>query len=89
MSKDGSVLCRSAILNNSDSLMFKWCVGHVIQQQGGVVSSVEDERVQELLRRVNVLDMDSVFTPHKEPLIPPRYRLMTRDQLDKVRPVSD
>lgn len=46
---------------------------------------MEDERVQELLGRVNGMDMDVVFTPRKEPLVPPRYRLMTRDQLNKVR----
>lgn len=47
--------------------------------------SVEDERVQELLSRVSGMDMDVVFAPRKEPLIPPRYQLMTRDQLDKVK----
>ena len=46
--------------------------------------SVEDERVQELLGRVNGMDMDVVFSPRKEPLVPPRYQLMTRDQLHKV-----
>ena len=46
--------------------------------------SVDDERVQELLKRVCGMDMDVVFTPRKEPLIPPRYQLMTRDQLNEV-----
>ena len=46
--------------------------------------SVEDERVRELLGRVNGMDMDVVFAPRKEPLVPPLYRLMTRDQLNKV-----
>ena len=54
-------------------------------QGGGAAVSVEDERVQELLGRVNVLDMDIVFGPRKEPLVPPRYRLMTRDELNAVR----
>ena len=45
---------------------------------------VEDDRVQELLRRVSGMDMDVVFAPRKEPLTPPRYQLMTRDQLNKV-----
>ena len=40
--------------------------------------------VRELLGRVNGMDMDVVFVPRKEPLVPPRYRLMTRDQLHKV-----
>ena len=46
--------------------------------------SVDDERVQELLSRVCGMDMDVVFAPRKEPLIPPRYQLMTRDQLQEV-----
>ena len=45
---------------------------------------MEDERVRELLGRVNGIDMDVVFAPRKEPLVQPRYRLMTRDQLHKV-----
>ena len=50
--------------------------------QGAVAGvSVEDERVRELLGRVNGIDMDVVFAARKEPLVPPRYRLMTRDQL--------
>ena len=52
------------------------------QQQGAV--GVEDERVKELLGRVNGMDMDVVFSPRKEPLVPPRYQLMTRDQLTKA-----
>ena len=47
--------------------------------------NVEDERVQELLGRINGMDMEIVFAPRKEPLVPPRYRLMTRDELDKVQ----
>lgn len=45
---------------------------------------MEDERVQELLSRVSGMDMDVVFAPRKEPLIPPRYKLMTREQLNEV-----
>jgi small subunit ribosomal protein S22 len=30
------------------------------------------------------MDMDVVFAPRKEPLIPPRYQLMTRDQLQEA-----
>ena len=56
-----------------------WCVCKLCQ--GAVAGvSVEDERVRELLGRVNGIDMDVVFAPRKEPLVPPRYRLMTRDQ---------
>ena len=50
--------------------------------------SVDDERVQELLKRVNQIDMDVVFAPRKEPLVPPRYRLMTRKQLNEVLTVT-
>ena len=50
--------------------------------------SVDDERVQELLGRVCGMDMDVVFTPRKEPLIPPRYQLMTKDQLNEVIIIS-
>ena len=45
---------------------------------------MEDERVQELLSRVSGMDMDVVFAPRKESLIPPRYQLMNRDELNKV-----
>ena len=46
--------------------------------------SVEDERVQELLGRMSGMDMDVVFAPRRESLIPPRYKTMTRDELKEV-----
>ena len=49
-------------------------------------ADVNDERVQELLRRISGMDMDVVFAPRKEPLTPPHYKLMTREQLKKVFP---
>lgn len=45
---------------------------------------MDDERVCELLSRVSGMDMDVIFSPRKEPLIPPHYQLMTRDQLKEV-----
>lgn len=46
--------------------------------------SVDDERVRELLSRVSGTDLDVIFAPRKEPLTPPHYQLMTKDQLKKV-----
>lgn len=46
--------------------------------------SVGDERVQGLLSQLTGLDLDKVFSPRKEPLRPPTYKLMTLDELEKV-----
>ena len=44
--------------------------------------------MQELLSKVNGMDLDVVFAPRKEPLIPPRYQLMNRDQLKEVSSIQ-
>lgn len=49
-----------------------------------VAVSVDDERVRELLSRVSGTDLDVIFAPRKEPLTPPHYQLMTKDQLKEV-----
>lgn len=54
---------------------------------GGVRSlqvSVDDSRVQELLRRMTGMDLDRVFVSRREPLALPRYKLMNEQQLKKV-----
>ena len=40
--------------------------------------------MQELLRKMCGMDLDVVFAPRKEPLTPPHYKLITRDQLKQV-----
>ena len=45
---------------------------------------VTDPRVQELLGRMTGVDLDRVFAKRLEPLVLPRYRLLTQEQLDKV-----
>lgn len=46
--------------------------------------SVNDELVQELLSQLTGMEFDKVFSPRKEPLQPPAYRLVTMDDLEKV-----
>jgi hypothetical protein len=46
--------------------------------------TVQDERVQSLLTQLTGLDLDKVFTARREPLLPPTYKLLTREQLEKV-----
>ena len=46
--------------------------------------SVQDERVQSLLTQLTGMDLDKVFAARKEPLRPPTYKLLTREQLEKV-----
>lgn len=43
-----------------------------------------DERVQELMLRMTGMDFDKVFAPRKEPLLLPKYKLMTLEELEKV-----
>lgn len=45
---------------------------------------VEDERVQQILRRVTGMDFDRVFATQKEDLTLPRYRLLSEEQLKQV-----
>ena len=50
--------------------------------------SADDERVQELMRQLTGLDLDKVFSPRREPLQPPIYKLMTLNELEKVLPID-
>lgn len=62
--------------------LYSYCHVHSEWVQDAV--SVDDERVRELLSRVSGTDLDVIFAPRKEPLTPPHYQLMTRDQLKEV-----
>ena len=46
--------------------------------------SVQDERVQALLSQLTGMDLDKVFAARKEPLMPPTYKLLTLEELEKV-----
>ena len=51
---------------------------------GQVSVCPDDSRVQELILRMTGMDFDKVFTPHREPLSLPKYKLMTLEELKKV-----
>lgn len=64
-------------------LVGKWLSGRRYSSLAPAVN-VQDERVQNLLSQMTGLDLDKVFSPRREPLQPPTYKLMTLQQLDKV-----
>ena len=56
-----------------------------VQASSSPAVHVQDERVQTLLSQLTGLDLDKVFTPRKEPLQLPTYKLMTMEELEKVK----
>ena len=45
----------------------------------------DDERVQVLMLRMTGMNFDKVFAPKREPLKVPKYKLMTFQELKKVK----
>lgn len=44
-----------------------------------------DPAVQDILTRLTGLDLEKVFRPIKQELKPPKYKLMTDEQLQQVK----